>query len=169
MNQKSIKTSVSKKSKKNYDEFRVYDGQHTAKAEFVGNTNKARIKILDQTCLDRLLMHDSISLENYRIMDRLYVDYCKSGFFGVRASNYNPRIEATHEGLSEKHMMLKRKVMDCFNYIKDTGNKTAYKIFKKIIHDEEITKWENEWIAVDGNFDFICNHVEKFYKFWGNS
>ena len=43
------------------------------------------------------------------------------------------------------------------------------KIFKKIIHDEEITKWENEWIAVDGNFDFICNHVEKFYKFWGNS
>ena len=108
MSQKSTKTSISKKSKKNYDEFRVYDGQHTAKAEFVGNTNKARIKILDQTCLDRLLMHDSISLANYRIMDRLYADYCKSGFVGVRASNYNPRIEATHEGLSEKHMMLKR-------------------------------------------------------------
>lgn len=132
MSQKNTKTSISKKSKKNYDEFRVYDGQHTAKAEFVGNTNKARIKILDQTCLDRLLMYDSISLENYRIMDRLYADYCKSGFVGVRASNYNPRIEATHEGLSEKHMMLKRKVMDCFNYIKDTGNKTAYKIFKKL-------------------------------------
>ena len=58
MNHKNTKTSISKKSEKKENEIGVYCGHHTAKAEFIGNTNKARIKILDQTCLDRLLMHD---------------------------------------------------------------------------------------------------------------
>jgi hypothetical protein len=169
MSHKNTKTSISEKSKKKEDEISVYCGHHTAKAEFIGNTNKARIKILDQTCLDWLLTHDSISLDNYKILDRFYSDFCKAGFVGVKASNYNPRITATYDGSSDNNIVLRRKVLDCFAYVKDTGNKTADIILKKIIHDEEITKWENSWIEVDSNFDFICHHVEKFYKFWGNS
>ena len=114
-------------------------------------------------------MHDSISLDNYKILDRFYSDFCKAGFVGIKASNYNPRITATHDGSSDSSMILRRKVLDCFSYVKDTGNKTADIILKKIINDKEITKWESSWIEIEDNFDFICRHVEKFYKFWGNS
>jgi hypothetical protein len=60
-------------------------------------------------------------------------------------------------------------VLGCFTYVKDTGNKTAYEILIKVIHDKDFTKWEMNWIETSGNFDFICSKVENFYKFWGNS
>ena len=58
------------------------------KPEFVGNTNKVRMRIVDQTSLDTLLTHDSISLNNYKILDMLASDYNASGMVGIRASNY---------------------------------------------------------------------------------
>jgi len=59
--------------------------------------------------------------------------------------------------------------MDCFSHVKGSGDELMYKIFKKIIHDENITKREIDWIEKENNFDDLCNHVEKFYNLWGNS
>jgi len=169
MSQKNTKTSISKKEEKKHNRIDVYGGHHTAKAEFYGNGNKARIKIIDQTSLDRLLMHDSISLQNYKILDKVYTDYCKSGFFGVKASSYTPRVKSTHDQSNDNYFILRKKVMDCFSHVKGSGDELMYKIFKKIIHDENITKREIDWIEKENNFDDLCNHVEKFYNLWGNS
>ena len=164
MSQKSTRTSASKKSKKNYSKIPIYAGKHTAKAEF--KDDGVRVRIVDQTCLDTLLMDDSISLDDYKIIDKFYSDYCRSGFVGIRATNYNIKI-ATHEPLNLKKAILKRKVLDCFSAIKSTGNETAYKILKKIVEDDHITLREMNWIKK--NFSFLAEKVEKFYNFWGNS
>ena len=141
MSQKSTRTSASKKSKKNYSKIPIYAGKHTAKAEF--KDDGVRVRIVDQTCLDTLLMDDSISLNDYKIIDKFYSDYCRSGFVGVRATNYNIKI-ATHEPLN-----LKKEIL------------------KKIVEDDHITLREINWIKK--NFSFLAEKVEKFYNFWGNS
>jgi hypothetical protein len=167
---KKIMTKLNSKNskKKDYD-LAPSGGGNTLKAEFIGNSNKVRVRVIDQTCLDRLLMHDSISLNQYKTLDIMYSDFCKSGFVGIRASNYNPRVEATNDPSHERYAILRKKVLGCFTYVKDTGNKTAYEILIKVIHDKDFTKWEMNWIETSGNFDFICSKVENFYKFWGNS
>jgi hypothetical protein len=162
------KSSSKKTKKKDYDLLHS-GGGNTLKAEFIGNSNKVRVRVVDQTCLDRLLMHDSISLQQYKTIDLLFSEFNKAGMIGVKATNYNPRITATYDKNGDRQAILRSKVMGCLSYIKRTGNKTAYEILIKIMHDEDFSKWEMSWIDVSGNFDFICDNVENFYKFWGNS
>jgi len=167
---KKIMTKLnSKKSKKKDYDLAPSGGGKSLRAEFIGNSNKTRVRVVDQTCLDRLLMNDSISLDQYKTLDMLYSDFCKSGFVGIKASNYSPRLEATNDPLHERYIILRKKVLGCLTCVKDTGNKTAYQILTKIMHDKDFSKWEIDWIELSGNIDFTCNHVENFYKFWGSS
>jgi hypothetical protein len=78
------KSSFKKTKKKDYDLSPSGNG-NTLKAEFIGNTNKVIVRVVDQTCLDRLLMNDSISLDQYKSVDVLFsefqqsrYDWCKS-------------------------------------------------------------------------------------------
>jgi hypothetical protein len=162
------KSSFKKTKKKDYD-LEPSGGGNTLKAEFIGNTNKVRVRVVDQTCLDRLLMNDSISLDQYKSVDVLFSEFNKAGMIGVKATNYNPRITATYDQNGDRQAVLRSKVVSCLNYVKRTGNKTAYEILIKIMHDKDFTKWEINWIELSGNFDFISKNIEKFYKFWGNS
>ena len=84
------KSSSRKTKKKDYDLSPSGNG-NTLKAEFIGDTNKVRVRVVDQTCLDRLLMNDSISLDQYKSVDVLFSEFNKAGMIGVKATNYNPR------------------------------------------------------------------------------
>ena len=90
------KSSSRKTKKKDYDLSPSGNG-NTLKAEFIGDTNKVRVRVVDQTCLDRLLMNDSISLDQYKSVDVLFSEFNKAGMIGVKATNYNPRITATYD------------------------------------------------------------------------
>ena len=61
----------------------------TIKPEFVGNTNKVRMRVVDQTTLDTLLLKDTIILSDYKIIEKLQIDYNRSGMVGVKASSYD--------------------------------------------------------------------------------
>jgi len=47
----------------------------TVKPEFVGKSNKVRMRVVDQTCLDKLLLDDSISLDDFMVLDKFQMDY----------------------------------------------------------------------------------------------
>ena len=109
------------------------------KPEFVGNTNKVRMRIVDQTSLDTLLTHDSISLNNYKILDMLASDYNKSGMVGIKASNYNPRISVNYDTNNDNHHILKRKVYECLAFVKSAGGSGCYNALMKMLTDKNLT------------------------------
>ena len=61
----------------------------TIKQVFVGNTNNLRMRVVDQTTLDTLLLKDTIILSDYKIIEKLQIDYNRSGMVGVKASSYD--------------------------------------------------------------------------------
>ncbi len=107
----------------------------TVKPEFIGKTNKVRMRVVDQTCLDTLLLNDSISLDNYVILDKLQMDYNRSGLVGIKASNYNPRITASYDTMNNDNEILKRKVSECLASLKSAGGTKIYEVVMRIITD----------------------------------
>ena len=138
----------------------------TVKPEFVGNSNKVRMRVIDQTCLDKLLLNDSISLENFMVLDKFQMDYHKSGMVGVRASSYNPRITSTYDTLNNDNEILRRKVSECFAWSKKAGDLPSYKMLLKIITDKELSKLDIEFIKK--NIGGIVKPIKEFYESWLN-
>ena len=88
---------------------KIYHFNKTIQPEFVGKTNKVRMRVVDQTCLDTLLLKHILSLNHFMILDKFQMDYNRSGMVGVRASNYNPRITTTYDTQGDNEI-LRRKV-----------------------------------------------------------
>ena len=59
----------SEKSKKTDYGAELLGNHHTLKAEFIGKSNQVRLRVKDQTSLDKLLINDSISLDQYNCID----------------------------------------------------------------------------------------------------
>ena len=137
------------------------------KPEFVGNTNKVRMRVVDQTSLDTLLTNDSISLNNFKILDRLASDYNKSGMVGVKASNYNPRISANYDTTSDNHHILKRKVYECLAFVKSAGGSSCYNALMKMLTDKTLTRIDIEFI--ENNIGEIVKPVKEYYENWSSS
>jgi len=137
------------------------------KPEYIGNTNKVRIRIIDQTSLDTLLTNDSISLNNYKILDRLASDYNKSGLVGVKASSYNPRISANYDTNSDNYHILKRKVYECISLVKSAGGTSSYNVLMKMLTDKDLTRPDLEFI--EKNIGEIVKPVKEYYENWSSS
>jgi len=139
----------------------------TVKPEFIGKTNKVRMRVVDQTCLDTLLLNDSISLDNYMILDKLQMDYNRSGMVGIKASNYNPRITASYDTMNNDNELLKRKVSECLASLKCAGGSRCYEVLLKIITDRNLTRIDIEFIK--NNVWEIVKPIKDFYESWRNS
>ncbi len=138
----------------------------TVKPEFIGKTNKVRMRVVDQTCLDTLLLNDSISLDNYMILDKLQMDYNRSGMVGIKASNYNPRITASYDTINNDNELLKRKVSECLASLKSAGGSRCYEVLLKIITDRNLTRIDIEFIK--NNIWGIVKPIKDFYESWRN-
>jgi hypothetical protein len=139
----------------------------TVKPEFIGKTNKVRMRVVDQTCLDTLLLNDSISLDNYMVLDKFQMDYNKSGMVGIKASNYNPRITASYDSTSNDNELLRRKVSECLASLKSAGGSRCYEMLLKIITDNNLSRVDIEFI--NKNAWEIVKPIKDFYESWGNS
>ena len=139
----------------------------TVKPEFIGKTNKVRMRVVDQTCLDTLLLNDSISLDNYMVLDKFQMDYNKSGMVGIKASNYNPRITASYDSTSNDNELLRRKVSECLASLKSAGGSRCYEMLLKIITDNNLSRVDIEFI--NKNVWEIVKPIKDFYESWGNS
>ena len=139
----------------------------TVKPEFIGKTNKVRMRVVDQTCLDTLLLNDSISLDNYMVLDKFQMDYNKSGMVGIKASNYNPRIIASYDSTSNDNELLRRKVSECLASLKSAGGTRCYEMLLKIITDNNLSRVDIEFI--NKNAWEIVKPIKDFYESWGNS
>ena len=135
--------------------------------EFIGNTNKVRMRIVDQTCLDGLLLNDSISLDDFNVLDKFQMDFNRSGMIGVRASSYSPRIGATHDTSSNDNDILRTKVNRCMSHLKMEGGSRCYSILLKIIKDQNLTRPHIEFIK--NNVGEIVKPIKEFYESWGKS
>ena len=89
----------------------------TIKPEFLGKSNKVRMRVVDQTTLDALLLNDTIMLSDYKIIDMLQSDYNRSGMVGVKAISYEPRIKSS--GFGKGGNLIRQKVLGCAKYIKN--------------------------------------------------
>ena len=88
---------------------------------------------------------------------------------GVKASSYSPRINATYEAKGERQAILRNKVIKCLSEVKHSGGARPYKTLLKLMHDEEFTDSEMNWIREFGNFDMIYKPTKKFYENWRTS
>lgn len=138
----------------------------TVKPEFIGKTNKVRMRVVDQTCLDTLLLNDSISLDNYIVLDKFQMDYNRSGMVGIKASNYNPRVTASYDTTSNDNELLKRKVNECLASLKSAGGSRCYEVLLKIITDRNLTRIDLEFIK--NNIWGIVKPIKNFYESWRN-
>jgi hypothetical protein len=138
----------------------------TVKPEFIGKTNKVRMRVVDQTCLDTLLLNDSISLDNYMVLDKFQMDYNRSGMVGIKASNYNPRVTASYDTTSNDNELLKRKVNECLASLKSAGGSRCYEVLLKIITDRNLTRIDLEFIK--NNIWGIVKPIKNFYESWRN-
>ena len=139
----------------------------TVKPEFIGKSNKVRMRVVDQTCLDKLLLNDSISLDQFMTLDKLQMDYNRSGMVGIRASNYNPRIIASHDTNSNDNEILRTKVLECLRSSRSAGGSKIYDTLLKIITDKDLSRIDIEFI--ENNIGGIVKPIKNFYESWGNS
>ena len=139
----------------------------TVKPEFVGKSNKVRMRVVDQTCLDKLLLDDSISLDDFMVLDKFQMDYHRSGMVGVKASSYAPRVSASHDTSSHDYEILKRKVVECFAWSKRAGGNSVYNILLKILDDKDLSRIDIEFIK--NNIKEIVKPIKEFYESWYNS
>jgi len=137
------------------------------KPEFIGNSNKVRMRIVDQTSLDTLLTNDSISLNDYKILDRLASDYNKSGMVGIKATNFNPRIATSYDTNNDSHYILKRKVYDCLALVKSAGGINCYNVLMKLLTDRSLSRIDIEFIK--NNTGEIVKPIKEFYESWSSS
>lgn len=138
----------------------------TIKPEFVDKTNKVRMRVVDQTCLDMLLLNDSISLNDFRILDKFQMDYNRSGMIGIKASSYNPRITSRYDTTSNDNEILRRKVSECLGLARSAGGTKFYDMLKKIITDQVLSKKDVEFI--ENNIGGIVKPIKEFYESWRN-
>tara|TARA_R100001480_G_scaffold105345_1_gene107813 strand:+ start:6798 stop:7259 length:462 start_codon:yes stop_codon:yes gene_type:complete len=134
------------------------------KPEFVGNSNKVRMRIVDQTCLDTLLTHDSISLDNYKILDKLASDFNLSGMVGIKASNYSPRIVANHDTNNDNIHILRRKVYECIRSVKVAGGSSCYNVLMKLLTDKNLSRPDLEFL--ENNIGGIVKPIKEYYESW---
>jgi|TARA_X000001382_G_scaffold52966_1_gene36083 hypothetical protein len=139
----------------------------TVKPEFIDKTNKVRMRVVDQTCLDKLLLDDSISLDDFMILDKFQMDYNRSGMVGIKASNYNPRITSTYDTTSNDNEILRRKVTECLGFSRSAGGSRIYDILMKILTDKDLTRIDIEFIK--NNILEIVKPIKEFYESWRNS
>lgn len=144
---------------------KIYHFNKTIQPEFVGKTNKVRMRVVDQTCLDTLLLKHILSLNHFMILDKFQMDYNRSGMVGVRASNYNPRITTTYDTQGDNEI-LRRKVSECLSYAKSAGGTKIYDIVLKIITDKELSRIDMEFIK--NNIGEIVKPIKEFYESWRN-
>lgn len=134
------------------------------KPEFIGNSNKVRLRVIDQTCLDTLLLNDSISLDHYKILDMLASDFNLSGMVGVKASNYSPRVVANHDTNNDNSHILRRKVYECTSLVKQAGGSSCYSILMKLLTDKNLSRPDLEFLK--NNINEIVKPIVEYYESW---
>jgi len=134
------------------------------KPEFVGNTNKVRMRVVDQTILDTLLLTDTIMLSDYKILDKLQGDYNKSGMVGVKATSYMIKPKSSRFEFS--HNLGRMKVMSCVQYIKDKLGGEYQKILLKLLDDNKLSNKELEWFGDNKKVGKLSTIVNEFYYLW---
>lgn len=134
------------------------------KPEFIGNSNKVRLRVIDQTCLDTLLLNDSISLDHYKILDMLASDFNLSGMVGVKASNYSPRVVANHDTNNDNSYILRRKVYECTSLVKQAGGSSCYSILMKLLTDKNLSRPDLEFLK--NNINEIVKPIVEYYESW---
>tara|TARA_R100001369_G_scaffold14805_1_gene29527 strand:+ start:3767 stop:4216 length:450 start_codon:yes stop_codon:yes gene_type:complete len=137
------------------------------KPEFIGKSNKVRLRVVDQTCLDTLLLNDSISLDDYKVLDLLAMDFNLSGMVGIKASSYSPRITANYDNNNDNKHILKRKVNECIGCLKSAGGSGCYNVLMKILTDRELTRPDMEFFQ--SNIRGIIKPINEFYENWRKS
>ena len=148
-----------------YHSKKFYQRDHRKiKPEFVGNTNKVRMRVVDQTILDTLLLTDTIMLSDYKILDKLQGDYNKSGMVGVKATSY--MIKPKNSGFEFSHNLGRMKVMSCVQYIKDKLGGEYQKILLKLLDDNKLSNKELEWFGDNKKVGKLSTIVNEFYNLW---
>lgn len=155
--------------KKKYHSKNVYQRDNkTLKPEFIGNTNNVRMRVVDQTVLDKLLLNNVICLSHFKTLDKLLGDYNKSGLVGVKAMNYMPRVVGDNKNF-DGHNVLRSKVMDCLKYVKKELHKDHYIILNKLLSNQELFSKDMEWLGNEENVESLSTIIDKFYLMWNNS
>tara|TARA_Y100001958_G_C20858694_1_gene297921 strand:+ start:12 stop:485 length:474 start_codon:yes stop_codon:yes gene_type:complete len=155
--------------KKKYHSKNVYQRDNkTLKPEFIGNTNNVRMRVVDQTVLDKLLLNDTICLSHFKTLDKLLGDYNKSGLVGVKAMNYMPRVVGDNKNF-DRHNLLRSKVMGCLKYVKKELHKQHYIILNKLLSNQELLSKDLEWLGNEENVESLSTIIDKFYLMWNNS
>lgn len=134
------------------------------KPEFIGNSNKVRLRVIDQTCLDTLLLNDSISLDDYKILDLLASDFNVSGMVGVKAINYSPRVVASYDTNNDSKQILRTKVSECISLVKRTSGSSCYSILMKLLTDKNLSRPDLEFL--EKNINGIVKPISEYYESW---
>ena len=122
------------------------------------------MRVIDQTCLDTLLLNDSISLDHYKILDMLASDFNLSGMVGVKASNYSPRVVANHDTNNDNSYILRRKVYECTSLVKQAGGSSCYSILMKLLTDKDLSRPDLEFLK--NNINEIVKPIVEYYESW---
>jgi hypothetical protein len=108
-----------------------------------------------------------MSLDDYMVLDALQMDYIRSGMVGIKSSNYNPRVNANYDTISDYQYILKRKVNDCIACLKSAGNNSFYNITMRMIKDEDLSINDLDFIKI--NIGGIVKPIKEFYENWRRS
>jgi hypothetical protein len=141
----------------------------TIKPEFIGNSNNVRLRVVDQTNLDTLLLNDIITLKNFKSLDMLLGDYNRSGMVGVKATNY--MIKSKSSGFEFSHNLAgkRQKVMGCIKYIKKELPKEHYENLHKILGNFSLSEKDIEWFGNEEKVGSLSTIIDRYYNMWNNS
>ena len=144
---------------------KIYIRDHKAiKPEFVGKSNKVRMRVVDQTTLDTLLLTDTIMLYDYKVLDKLQGDYNKSGLVGVKATTYIIKDKSSRFDYS--HNVRRELVMGCVKYIGDRLGRGYKNILLKLLDNKKLSKKQIEWFGDKKKVGKLSTIVNEFYEMW---
>ena len=141
----------------------------TIKPEFVGNTNKVRMRVVDQTTLDTLLLKDTIILSDYKIIEKLQIDYNRSGMVGVKASSYDTIKASGSLNNYDNGSLARIKVESCFKHIKEKLGIASYLILRKLVENKGLTNEDLLWVGDKKNVGKLSEKINDFYGMWNKN
>tara|TARA_R100001015_G_C4616288_1_gene172412 strand:+ start:77 stop:544 length:468 start_codon:yes stop_codon:yes gene_type:complete len=136
------------------------------KPEFIGNTNAVRMRVVNQTILDTLLLNDTIMLSHYKVIERLQSDFNVSGLVGVKAMSFEPKVKSSR--FDGGGNVRRQKVVGCIKYVTSKLDRIYKEVLMKLIENKSLSEKEKEWIKDENKVGTLSTIIDEFYEMWNN-
>jgi hypothetical protein len=90
----------------------------TLRPELTGKAYEFHVRVIDSSNIDRLLLRDLITPDEYDTLSRLHIDIVRASLHGYQASDFEPRVSGGQgQSVSEKTALARVKVNNIVRHL----------------------------------------------------